>query len=286
MLLEDERKSRLFKVENQPDGTIRLTPMKYLSDDHSSIEVYPHCNLIVSFRSIYTLDEQIVVSRLGADVKLYCFGEVHLIVLDYHRDSDTRYCVIWWNGEKKYEFAFGYKLVITDRYLALYIKRDKYWTVYTIRGTLVLEQECLDSQDIEICGDFLMLHSIGNHSVYGLKQQYEYTLQSEPIFSRQQLILCSKRDEFAIGCDLSGAIRTYYRGNVMQFERADRIEILDFASLFCLKRGNKFFLYRFDGTPFATELCPDGADFVGADTKDESVLLGVDDIYREIRDFT
>ena len=285
MLLSDERKSRLYKVETAPDNTLKLVKMKYLSEDHSSIEVYPQCNLIISSRSIYTLDEQIVVSRMGADVKLYPAGKSWIIILDYHRDSDTRYCVIWWNGKQKYEFAFGYDLILTDRYLALFIRHGRYWTVYELEGAMVLEPECLDSQNIEIRGDFMFLHSVGNHSLYSLKQRHKYTLQGGAIFRGQQLILCSKHDDFAICCGLNGLIQTYYREKFMQFERAENIDIIDFASLFCLKRGNKFFLYRFDGEPFATDICPQGADTVAYNKKDKSVLIGVGETYHLLKKF-
>lgn len=285
ILLKDERRSRLFRVEKQPDGSLKLAKMRYLSEDHSSIEVYPECGLIISSRTIYTLDEKMVVSRLGADVRLYPAGKSWIIVLDYHNDGDMRYCAIWWNGQQKYVCAYGNQLLKSDRYLALFIKFGKYWTVYDLDGTLITEQECLDTQEIEIKGDFLYVHSIGNHAIYSLRKQRQYTLQCSPVFVCQQLILCSKHDDFAICCGMNGLIRSCYRGKFMQFERAEQIDVLDFASLFCLKRGKKFFLYRFNGKPFATDICPEGADVVAADEKNKSVLIGVGENYRLLQKF-
>ncbi len=284
MLLKDERNSRLYRVEHEPDGTMKLLKMKFLSEPHAFIEVYPQCNLIISSRSIYSLNEEVVISRIEADVKLYPAGNNWVIVLDYNRDNNTRYCVVWWNGKKKYVFAFGSKLIVSERYFALYTKRDKCWSVYTAAGSLVLELKCPESQDIEIKGDFIFVHSVGDHAIYSLKQMHKYTL-GESIFRHQQLILCSEHDDFVICCGLSGMIQTFYHGSIMQFERAEQIDILDFTSLFCLKRGKKFYLYRFNGEPFATDICPNGADMVATDKNDKSVLIGVGENYHLLKKF-
>ena len=286
MLLKDERSSRLYKVENLPDGTMKLIKMKYLSKPHSCIDVYPQCNLIVSSRTIYTLDEEVVISRTGADVKLYEAGEnIWLVALDYGRENDMRYCIMWWNGKRKYEFAFGGELMMNERYLALYVKRDRFWSVYSLNGTLLLETKCCDGQEAELRGDFLLLHSVGNHSIYSLHRQHMYNMQESPIFSRQQLILCSKHDDFAICCGMNEVIKGCYQGKRMTFESAEQIDLVDFASLVCLKRGKKFYLYRFNGKPFATDICPQGADVVAINEKDKSLLVGADETYHLLKDF-
>jgi len=283
MLIKDGRKSRLYKVKtNSEDDTLELVAMKHLSKDYDSIDVYPQYNLIITPGAIYTLDEQAVFMYSGSDISIYPDDKSVSIVADNKRNNDVRYCVIWWNGENKYGYAFGNEILITDKYIALYIKRDCCWTVYNRKGSLVLETGRYENKDIEICGDFLIIHNLGNHTIFSLKQKHRYMLQGEEIFKQQQLILCSNRDDFAICSDLSGNIQSYYRDTYARHMPADHIEIFDFATLFCLKRSNKFFLYHFDGQPFAPEKNLHEVDFISGNEQQKTLLLGIDKTYRLI----
>lgn len=284
VLIEDERKSRLYKVENQPEAmTFKLSPLKNFEDYCDSIKVYPQCNLIISSRGVYTLDGTLIIPRSGSEVTLYPAGKSWVIVLDYKQDTDTRYCAMWWNGNQKFVFAFGNRLYTDNNYFALYIKRDRCWNVYTAGGSLVLETERCEGEGAEICGNFMIVHAIGNHTLYNLRQSFRYTIQSANIFGFQQLILCSAHDDFAICSDLKGVIKSYYRGDRAEFEHADYIELFDFASLFGLKRGNKFFLYRFDGQPFKLEENLNEVDFVAGNEEQKTLLIGTNGNYRQLK---
>ncbi len=284
VLMEDERKSRLYKVENQPNTlTFKLTPAEKFPDEYDYLEVHPQNNLIITPRGIYTLDGTLVLPRSGADVKLYRVGSLCLIVLDYKHNCDTRYCVMWWNGRQKYLFAFGSRLILNENYVALYIQRDSYWTVYNISGCMVLETERGESDNIEIRGDFMMVHAVGNHTLYNLRHSFRYSIQSANVFGHQQLILCSAHDNFAICSDLSGVIKSFYNDNYTEFERADYIELFDFASLFCLKRGKKFYLYRFDGQPFKCDLDFSRVDFIAGNDEQKTLLIGMGENYRQLK---
>ncbi len=283
MLIQYERKSRLYRVEKSDDNTLKLLPMRYLSADHTYIKVYPQHNIVVTSRVIYTLDEQTIISRLGAEVQVYSFGSSAIMVLDYKRNCDTRYCIVWWNGKQKYAFAFGNRLILTKKYLALYTRRDEYWNIYTVGGALALETECRDDHNIEIYGDFMIVHSVGNHTLYSLKQHHRYTIQGATLFEKKQLILCSKNYDFAICSDLSGVIQSYYRGTYSAFERADNIQIFDTAAIFCLKRGNKFMLYRYNGQPFGEDLRLHTVDFVSCSEEQKELLLGIGDKYHLLK---
>jgi hypothetical protein len=284
VLIEDERKSRLYKVENQPEAmTFKLSPLKNFEDAYDSIKVYPQSNLIISSHGVYTLDGTLIISRSGAEIKLYSSGKSWVIVLDYKRDTDTRYCAIWWNGNRKFVVAFGNLLYTDNNYFAFYIKRNHCWTVYTAGGSLVLETDRCEGEGVEICGNFMIVHAVGNHTLYYLRQSFNYAIQSANIFGYQQLVMCSAHDDFAICADLKGVIKSYFHGILTEFENADHIELFDFASVFSLKRGNKFFLYHFDGQPFMPEENLNEVDFIAGNEEQKTLLISKDDNYRQLK---
>ncbi len=284
--LTDGGKSRLFKVRNNYDVTsFELEPLAFLPEPQTVIEVYPQANLIMTQDTLFTLDGKIVLHNDRDKISVIPINSLEtnkwMILQDSMHDNDTRYRLTFWDGATEYDYIWGRYLLKSDKYFATYTSGDRRWCVYAYDGKLILDVEN-ESADMKICGDFFIAQSIGNHSSYSLKQLSTGKAEKRRVFKQQQLIMCSTNQDFAIGANLQGIAQTYYQGIYREYGKVEMIELYDKAGLFTVKRNGKYFLYHYNGEVFATNICPCGADYVAYDETNNTVLIGVNGVFRLI----
>ena len=205
-----------------------------------------------------------------------------MIVQDSGQSNDTRYRLTFWDGRAEHGYFWGRYLISGDKYFAVYTRGDKRWCAHNYEGELVLEVDHEETK-MDICGNFLTAHAIGNHSLYSLCQQKSHHAADHRIFDHQQLIFCSAYDDFALCANMQSMVQTYYRGNYHSYGLVETIDFYDSARLFALKRNGKFAIYRFNGEPFAPNLYPSGADFVAYNETDNTLLIGTNGVFRFMR---
>ncbi|MBR6355576.1 MAG: hypothetical protein IKR92_01860 [Alphaproteobacteria bacterium] len=284
--LTDGNKSRLFKVPENVSvkssefaEPFEIEVLPFLPEPQAILEVYPDANLIVTQDSIMTLDGQIIMQNEKDKISVIPIKDSAewIILQDSMHDNDTRFRLTFWDGKAQRDYIWGRYLLQSAKYLALFTSCDHRWSVYTRDGMLVLET-ITTSEEMRIHGDFLVVEGIGTHSAYALKPDAETA--GLCVFTNQQLILCSNEQNFAICANLQGMVSSYYDGFRRFHGQAEMIELYDRAGLYALKRGGRFFLYRFNGERFADNMYPCGADSVAYNQEENTLLIGVNGLFR------
>ena len=284
--LTDGNKSRLFRVPKnllveplELAESFEIEMLPFLPEPQTVLNVYPDANLIVTQDSIMTLDGQIIMQNEKDKISVIPIkNDTEWIILqDSMHDNDTRFRLTFWDGKAQRDYIWGRYLLQSEKYLALFTSCDRRWSVYTIEGTLVLETTTA-TEEVRIHGDFLVAEGIGIHSAYTLKPNSETA--GVCVFTNQQLILCSNTQNFAICANLQGLVSSYYNGFHRVHGKAEMIELYDRAGLYSLKRDGRFFLYRFNGEHYAANIYPCGADSVAYNQEENTLLIGVNGLFR------
>lgn len=279
--LTDGNKSYLYKVpENAATEPFEINPLPFLSES-SALEVYPDANLIVTQSALITLDGKTILSNRRDKISVVPVNNEWMIIQDSLQDNDSRFQIMFWDGTKERDYIWGRYLVRGKKYLAVYTSGDRRWIVYDYKGDMFLDVGG-EMADMEICGDFFITKSIGNCSAYTLCKQKTTLAQDHCVFKQKLLILCSEHENFAISANLQGMVQTYFNGEFSDYGKAEMIDLYDRADLFVLKRGGKFYLYRFNGDSFAENICPCGADLTAFDEQNNSLLIGANGSFRLI----
>ncbi|MBR1756774.1 MAG: hypothetical protein IJ738_05690 [Alphaproteobacteria bacterium] len=280
--MTDGGKSRLFKVRNVCGDTFEVEALPYLTEPQSILKVYPEANLIVTKDTLFTLDGKIMRQHNKENISIEPVNDEWIILSDSLLDNDTRFQITFWDGTKERDYIWGRHLIKNDKYFAVYTSGDKRWLVYLRDGTLIVDVNNAET-DMKICGNFCVALGIGAHSAYSLLPQKSILAEEHCIFQKQQLILCSNYADFALCANLQGMVQTYYCGKFSDFGQATMVDLYDEAGLFSICRNGRYFLYRFNGEPFAENICPCGADSVAYDKDDNTVLIDTNGVFRIIR---
>ena len=117
---------------------------------------------------------------------------------------------------------------------------------------------------------FLIIDNLTQHGIYHLPSQ-KFLLED------QQRIVASSEIDFMMGCNITGELHCWFQDKWTQHSKVEDFDILVDVEgkngIYYLKQNGKYFLYTFDGKPFANLQIPHGADFVGYDADNKSIVL-------------
>ena len=282
--ITEDGKSRLYSIPTDLTDDCSFEPhvLPFLSEPQTVLEVYPEANLIITQDSMFTLDGKIVQQNSKEKISISPVGDEWMIVRDSHQDNDLRFQITFWDGKAERDYIWGRYLLKDDKYLAIFTSGDHRWLVYQYDGTLVLDIADADAE-MMICGDFFVTHGIGSHAIYSLKKQDSPLAEQHCVFRRQQLVMCSTHEDFALCANLQGQVQTCYRGQYRDLGKAEMVDLYDRADLFIIKRNGRYFLYRLDGTEFAQNICPFGADMAAYNPDENSLLIDTNGVFHLMR---
>ncbi len=282
--LTDGGKSRLFRVPKaSSEEEFVISPIPYLSEPQSLLEVYPEAGLIVTQDLLMTIDGRIILEHERAKISIELVSDRWMIVEDMQIDNDERYRITLWDGKEESGYLRGKYMLRTEKYLAVYTKQDRLWRVFMYDGRQELEVQGLD-KDVEINGDFLLVKGIGSYTAYTLSEtEVNDKPEQRCIFSHKPLVLCSSYVNFALCSDMQGNVQTYYYGEYKNFSRVEEINLYDHANIFSIKRGGRYFLYKLNGEPFAENICPYGADMIAYNQDEKTLLIDTSGVFHMVR---
>lgn len=270
LLITDGKRSQLFKItrEDDDEGGFVAEVLPFLPEPQDFLKIYPDANLIVTQDELITIDGTILFQYEKAKVSVELVSDKWLIIEDMLSDNDGRYRITFWDGQRENGYMYGRRFLRSEKYLAVYTASDNVWRVLTYDGKSVLKVKNV-GDDVRICGDFLLTSCVGNYTAYALiKDKHK-----QPVFSHQQLVLCSSWDDFILYSNINGYVKTYYRGKHTQLGKIDAVEMFDRAGIFAIKKNGRYFLYKFNGKPVAENICPYGADKIAYNQEENSILI-------------
>ena len=278
--IDEDGKSRLYRVPRKLTGkTFELQSLNNLSEPQSGLKVYPYANLVVTDYGLFTTQGELLREHNKDQISVIKAGWQWLIIQDSLTDNASRYCLTLWDGYDEQYSLRGQKLILSPKYFALYTSSNQCWSIYTLNCVLRFTTDS-EHQDVVLNNNFLITHSVGKHSLYSLHKRNSTQADDYCIFRNQQLILCSSREQFALCADLSGTVQIHYRQKYHNMGKAEQVLLYDKAGLFSIKRNGRIFLYCFDGSPYAENICPYGADMVSYNQEDNTLLIGLNGIFR------
>lgn len=269
VLIENKGKFTLYRSDTPLLGQKELSQLKavdFIEENADYIAVYPECNIIVAKETLYSVNGQKIATCAGNDIKIISQKGIYTIMSDSAHAQNG--CLIMWNTHKVL-LRIEYQKFIADKfYFAAYA--DKKWYVYDWKGNLRNADYLIDDDDIIIKGHFLIKSGIGNHELYSLKHGIL-------LRQKQNIIMCSKTDDFALCASLNHRLEIFYRGGWRYIDNVDFFKLLDDIKLFCIQRDKKYYLYSYPRLkPVMTDDFPCGLDFVSYDEQSHTLLLKSD----------
>ena len=281
--ITEGNKSRLFRIpKNAEEDTFTVSVFPYLPEPQSVLEVYPDAHLIATQDTLMTLDGRILRQHEHIKISVELISDKWLIIEDMQSDCDSRYRIVFWDGEEESCCFWGRYILRSEKYLAVWTAKDCLWRVYAYDQRQVLEVHNPD-QNVRLKGDFLVVEGLGDYTAYTLADDNEKLSEKKCVFKHQQLIVCSSYNNFALCCNLSGAMQTYFDGQYRQYGKVESVDFFDRADIFSICRNGRYFPYTLTGEPFAENICPYGADMIAYSKEDNALLINTNSVLHLIR---
>ncbi len=265
VLFENKGKYTLYKRAKQipRKGELKqLQAVDFIPENADYIAVYPECGLIVANEALYSVNGEKIAACPLNGIQISSKHGVHIIM------TDTSSCrhkhLILWDGTKSLLNVEYQKFVESDFYFAVY---DKKWSVYDWKGHLKNKDYQIADDDIRIEGHFLIKTSAGNHELYSLKQ-------GQLLKRKQNVIMCSKTDDFALCASLNRRVEIFHRDGWYCLNDITFFGLLEDIKLFYVQQEDKYYLYRDSRLePFLEHEFPEGFDFVSFDEQTQTLIV-------------
>lgn len=267
LVLAHDGKRSLYRLSEENV----LEPQAW-AQNQKRLEVYPKLNLVLTDGELYTLTGEVILLGLCKDEVIFTPMRHHILM---QCQSVKATSLLWFKGHKIAEIIFCKRLVCCNEdYSVVEMEKDNLedsscWQVYSDEGKKVFK--CPFRGDtVRLCGYFLIIDNLTQHGIYHLPSQ-KFLLED------QQRIVASSEIDFMMGCNITGELRCWFQDKWTQHSKVENFDILVDVEgkngIYYLKQNGKYFLYTFDGKPFANLQIPHGADFVGYDADNQSIML-------------
>ena len=267
ILIENKGKFSLCRIENSAEDESaqpKLLPVEFIPEQSNRIIVYPECRLIVTDATVFSLDGRTIAHCSYKNVDIFHKLGNHVILIT---DSCNKKCgqLILWDGSQVILDIEYQQYIEDDHYFAVYLQNQ--WQIYDWQGCLCKMSDPIVGEDICLKGYFLIENGIGNHELYSLKRGLR-------LRQKQNVVLCSSHDDFAVCADLSHKLEIYCRGEWHYLDNVSFFGLIDDLKLFYVQINGKYYLYHYHTLqPVLNDTFPQGFDFVSYDPQSQTFLI-------------
>lgn len=245
VLCECDGRFRLYDLNRKK--SVFDTDLKYLRVENES-------GLIFTPDKVYSLAGKELFRMLSskeAPVKIIRFRQNILLI----SEMDGLCHVILWNGSSILLELHGFEVIRHRHFFA--VKTEKCWRIFKACGTeITLDELILPEKSLDFGFDFIVCGQAGSYELYSLTD-------GNFIAGGFIKVIPSKTSHFALCFSVSDRLAHLLVENKqwLSVEADDGYILSEKHRTFAVRRGDKFFLYEFDGTLYSDASFEQGFDF-------------------------